>query len=186
MTNVNSSSYIALSITKTTTTQSSGDQALFSLDTDTDSQSTTTSQSLTGGFSSGLSSNVLSALFNDDGTGIDPLDALFAAVNNDAKRNRSSSSNDTQDSIAAFLGISSSSSTSSSSDLFGLGTDDDFIRGAGPLPAFLAQVKAQLGLTSTQATSLDNIALQFKDADNTPETVQQIAAALSKAGITTA
>ena len=185
MTSVNSSSFIALSISKTTSSQSNSDQALFSLDTDTDSQSTTTSQSLSGGFSSGLSSNVLSALFNNDGSGIDPLDALFAAVNHDAKHQSSSSSNDTQDSIAAFLGVGSSSSASSG-DLLGLGTNDSFIHGAGPLPAFLAQVKSQLGLTSTQASSLDNIALQFKDADNTPETVQQIAAALSKAGITSA
>ena len=187
MTSVYASSFMALTTSTATRNTAASDDALFSLDTGSDTQTTTSTQSISGFFNSGLSADTLSALFNSS-NGVDPLDALFAAVNGDTSSSSSSSdnANGISPSVAALLGLDGTSS-SSALDPLNLSADDDaFIHGDGPLPAFLSQVKTQLGLNSTQATALDNIALQFKDANNTPDTVQKVADALRQAGITSA
>lgn len=93
------------------------------------------------------------------------------------------------ESIGSNASGSSTQATSSSSanqDLFGNSTTPDAesaLASGGPLPAFLQQVDTIKHLDATQQKALQDIATKFKDANNTPDTVQQIAAALQQAGI---
>lgn len=76
--------------------------------------------------------------------------------------------------------------TSAATDPFaisGIGSDESFVTGSGPLPAFLAKVDAQYHLNATQSKALRDIAIQFKDATKSPDTIQKIADALQQAGI---
>jgi len=72
---------------------------------------------------------------------------------------------------------------SDASNPFAVDTKDSFVTGDGPLPAFLAKVDVQYNLNDTQKQSLRAIALQFRDANKTPDTLQQISEALHQAGI---
>jgi len=53
----------------------------------------------------------------------------------------------------------------------------------GPLPAFLALVDTQMHLDKTQQQALQNIATEYQNASDTPDTVSSIAYALQQAGI---
>ena len=84
----------------------------------------------------------------------------------------STAQNTTTTSTQAAYGISNSDSSAITA------LDND-----GPLPNFLKQVDAQLHLDSSHAKALQDIATQYQNANDTPDTVQSIAAALQTAGI---
>jgi hypothetical protein len=166
MTSIQSQSAL-FAITASTTTKStaSTDDALFELLSQTQQESKASSKSSSSGTTSGalgINSAAFGALFG----GGDILDSLFGEF---------SSSSGSSSGIGDIMSVLNPEASS--------GSDNDFITGGGPLPAFLTMVKSQYGLNAEQAQALDNIALAFKDAQNTPETVNQISAALREAGI---
>jgi hypothetical protein len=106
----------------------------------------------------------------------------------------------------------SSDSTDSSNDIFGTGTSSplglssaafsmlsggdsnnsstidvmavqDTLSGNGPLPAYLKQVDAGLGLNASQAQALQSIAINNINTDGSTTSVNQIAQELQAAGI---
>lgn len=134
------------------------------------------------------------------------FDTLLQSISsNDCQAKKSQQSADSTDQLMGFmqqimfstesflLGIGSdnssgsnvtaASATSAASNPFASDNGDGFITGDGPLPKFLAYVDKAYNLTPDQQKSLRDIALQFRDAQKTPETLAAISDALTKAGI---
>lgn len=170
MTSVNSTSALLALATDSTDKNKNASQtdAIFELVSQVNQTNSKNSSGNGSGMTSGavgMSSAAFGALFGGS-DGSDPLDALFG---------------DSEDSTGGigdiFAAIAPTGSSLSNEDY-------DFLYGSGPLPTFLAGVKTQMNLSPEKAQALDSIALHFKNAQDTPETVSQIAAALSQAGIT--
>lgn len=128
-------------------------------------------------------------------TGFDALLQSISADDCQAKKSHSAESTD------QMLGFMQQIIFDTESFLLGIGTDmpvvqaagainplsmDDgegFITGDGPLPKFLVYVDKAYNLNLEQQRALREIALQFRDANKTPETIAAISDALTKAGI---
>ena len=62
-------------------------------------------------------------------------------------------------------------------------TINEWLNNDGPLPKFIDIVSKERGLSAEQRNSLERIAYEYRDANKTPQTVRDIAGALSAAGI---
>ena len=96
--------------------------------------------------------------------------------------------NNTQDSLESIVpGPNTSGNTNTGTATAATSSSnyvDSALASGGPLPAFLKQVDAQLHLDNAHQKALQDIATQYQNANDTPDTVQSIAAALQQAGIT--
>jgi hypothetical protein len=134
---------------------------------------------------SGSALDMLGLGSSDSTDAIDDLLTNYSSyLGNSSKSNAKKDGNNGLDAIFAVFGTGNVSATSSISAIMDIGfSENDYLYGNGPLPQFLKMIKTQMGLSAEQSTALNDIALQFRNADDTPETVAAVNAALQEAGI---